>query len=42
MRAMTRGKTPLTESVRQAAKQLAHADRPATVILVSGGGVGGK
>jgi len=32
-----RGKTPLTEAVRQAAEQLRYADVPATVILVSDG-----
>lgn len=32
-----RGKTPLTEAVRRAAKELGHTDRPATVILVSDG-----
>jgi Ca-activated chloride channel family protein len=32
-----RGKTPLTEAVRQAADILNYADRPATVILVSDG-----
>lgn len=32
-----RGKTPLTEAVREAAEALSYADRPATVILVSDG-----
>ena len=32
-----RGKTPMTDAVAQAAEALSHADRPATVILVSDG-----
>ncbi|WP_336057198.1 vWA domain-containing protein, partial [Nitratireductor sp. CH_MIT9313-5] len=32
-----RGRTPLTESIRQAAEQLSYRDVPATVILISDG-----
>src|SRR6056297_872795 len=31
------GKTPLTDAVEQAARQLAYTDRPATVVLISDG-----
>ncbi len=31
------GKTPLTDAVEQAAKQLSYTDRPATVVLISDG-----
>src|SRR6056297_76479 len=31
------GRTPLTDAVEQAAKQMSHVDRPATVVLISDG-----